>query len=204
MSSTASRKEASSFASVSETLRAIVGPQRLPAIERTLARQMIAALEQYRHELAAVAEPLTDAERAALASVGVEPGVAPAMLPGGVVSYAVMAGTALPLAEAASMLDVTTGRLRQRLAEGDLLGIRGEDGRSWRIPAFQFADGRELPGLRGVLKAIPDGVHPLEIAAFFATPQPDLEAADGSALTPTAWLRSGGDPGPVADLARDL
>jgi len=206
MSSAASRKDAQPFASVVEVLREIVEPHRLPMVERSLARQMVGMLKQHRRELSsAVPEPLTDAERRALTSVGVEPAAqTTGALPGGAVSFAVLAGTALPLADVATLLDVTTGRLRQRLAEGDLVGVRGDDGRSWRIPLFQFAEGKELPGLKTILRAVAPDVHPVEVASFFTTPQPDLEGDGGIPMTPSDWLRSGGDPKAVATLAKAL
>lgn len=209
MSVMSSRKDTESFASVVEALRDIVEPNRLAMTERSLAAQITSILHQHRNELTSYSapEPLTVAERDALLAVGVDPDVASApseILLGGAISYAALVGTALPIEEAATLIGVTPGRLRQRLAEGGLLGVRAEDGRSWRIPVFQFSDHKELPGLKTVLRAIGKDVHPLEIAAFFNSSQPDLEASDGGAMTPSAWLWAGGDPAVVARLAKDL
>jgi hypothetical protein len=108
----------------------------------------------------------------------------------------------LPVAEVARRLGIDTSRVRHRLAAGTLVGIRRTDG--WRLPSWQFGpDGRPLPGLPQVLRAIPAGTPPVVTARFFATAQPEL-LIDGAPVTPREWLAGGGDPAAAAALAGGL
>ena len=152
-------------------------------------------------------EPLSNAELEALRSVGVEPGSgAPGAEPllRAATNHAALVATALPLADAARRLGVTDGRLRQRVAAGTLLAVHGPDGRALRIPLFQLTETGELPGLRMILKAMRRDLRPIQVAAFFTTPQPDLEDADGAPMTPVAWLMAGNDPEAARELAQSL
>jgi hypothetical protein len=158
-------------------------------------------------DFAAGPEPLTDGEARALAEVGAratagQPDATP--LVQAAASHGALVATAVPIAEAAGRLGVTGGRLRQRVAEGSLLAIRSPDGRRLLVPAFQLTAAGELPGLRRVLKALRRDLSVLRAAAFFATPQPDLEAPDGAPTSPVDWLLAGQDPEAVAAIARLL
>jgi len=160
-----------------------------------------------RFRLSRRAEPLSGAEMAALNAVGVltdpeQASAAPFVQ--AATSHAALVSTSIPLNEAARKLGVTDGRLRQRISERTLIGVHGPDGRAFRIPLFQLTDEGELPGLRPVLKAIRPELRPVQVAAFFATPQSDLEGPDGEPMTPVAWLLSGHDPEPVRELALHL
>jgi len=149
-------------------------------------------------------EPLTDEEMTALKSVGVEMGGREEMLRQAFRSaslHAASLASAIPLAAAAKRLGVSDSRLRQRILEGTLVSLRERGTQAHRIPLFQLTHTGELPGLRTVLGAIRDDAPTLAICGFFSTPQPDLEAEEGEALTPVEWLMSGGDPAPVAELA---
>lgn len=112
--------------------------------------------------------------------------------------------TALPLNEVARHLGVTDGRLRQRIASGDLLALRGPDGRSHRIPIFQLTADGELHGLPRILRAFRKGLKLVVIHGFLTTPQPDLDAPDGSPMTPIHWLAAGGDVDAVVALAKQI
>jgi hypothetical protein len=98
----------------------------------------------------------------------------------------------------AEILGKTEGRVRQRLTDHTLLGVRAGGG--WRIPAFQFDDDTELPGWDRVMGALPHDVHPLTVARFLDSPQVDLDV-DGDAVTPREWLRFGGDADAVVNAA---
>jgi hypothetical protein len=177
--------------------------------EGQLARSVEAYLDAHARDLLPPSrpEPLSTGERDALEAVGVSTADhAPDPQPflDGVARHAVLVSTALPLAEAARRLGVAPSRLRQRLQERTLLGVRSEDGRAWRIPAFQITHSGELPGLRPVLKAIRPELRPVVVAGFFTTPQPDLENEAGEAMTPIAWLSTGRDPEAVRRLAAEL
>lgn len=152
-------------------------------------------------------EPLTDEEMAALKSVGVDMGGREVMLRQAFRSaslHAASLASAIPLATAAKRLGVSASRLRQRILEGTLISLREPGTQAHRIPLFQLTDVGELPGLRTVLGAVRDDAPTLAICGFFSTPQPDLEAEEGDALTPIEWLMSGGDPAPVAELAAHI
>lgn len=106
------------------------------------------------------------------------------------------------VAEVAEKLRVTPSRVRQRVAERSLYGLREED--EWRFPRWQFdEDGRPIRGMAQVFAALPQGVHPVAVWRFVSEPSPDLEILDQPA-SPLEWLRSGGDPEPVAAIAREL
>lgn len=117
-------------------------------------------------------------------------------------TYAAVLAGSLPVGEVAHRLGIDTSRVRHRLAAKQLIGIRRADG--WRLPAWQFgADGRPLPGLEQVVRALPADVHPVSVARFFATPVPELRVGRG-AVSPRDWLAGGGAPSAVVALARDL
>jgi hypothetical protein len=177
--------------------------------EREFAKVAGAFLKRHedRFRFSGQAEPLSEAEAEALASVGVDPGAggagsAPVLQ--AAANHAALAATALPIAEVARRLGVTDGRLRQRVADGSLKAVHGPDGRALRIPAFQLTETGELPGLRLVLRAIRRDLKPIQVAAFFTTPQPDLEDEGGEPMTPVAWLLAGNDPTAVRELAQGL
>jgi len=117
-------------------------------------------------------------------------------------TYAAVLAATESVAEVARRLHIDSSRVRHRLARRQLLGIRRTDG--WRLPTWQFgADGRPLPGLERVLRVVPDDVHPVVVARFFATPAPELRMGR-RVVAPREWLAGGGEPAPVAALARDL
>jgi hypothetical protein len=109
--------------------------------------------------------------------------------------FAALLSQSLTLQQASERLGVHPSRLRQRLAARTLYGIKVED--EWRVPAFQFDGDRLLPNLGPVMRRLPPDAHPLGIATWFMTPDPDLELDDGPA-SPRDWLRSGGDPAAIA------
>ena len=116
--------------------------------------------------------------------------------------YAGVLAATVPVSEVAGRLGIDASRVRHRLLRRQLVGIRRTDG--WRLPQWQFgADGRPLPGLERVLRAMPEVTHPAVLARFFLTPQPEL-VVDGAAVSPRDWLAGGGDPSDVAVLAAAL
>lgn len=176
-------------------------------LEYIAALQALASDDRYRHLIKGYREPLLPDEIQALDDVGVSikgdaTKIDQALISTGVLGL--LRATALPISEAARRLGVSDSRLRQRIGEGDLLSIRGSDGRSHLIPAFQLTENGELPGLRRVLSAIRPGAKLLTIYGFFMTPQPDLEDDDGNPMTPVEWLLAGEDVIVVAELASDI
>ena len=151
--------------------------------------------------------PLSEEERTAFARFGVAVGkpMSPeAMLRsgpvlGGMSRQAAMVATAVPIAAAAQRLAVDPSRLRQRIAEGTLLGIRRPQARGWLIPAFQLTDDGEVPHLARVLAVAQRHLSPLSVACAFEAPDEDLDG-----MSPREWLISGGDPAPVERIIAGL
>lgn len=149
---------------------------------------------------------LSAAEAEGLAIAGVRDGTEaskdPIFRP--VAAHALLVTTAVPLRAAAKHLGVGPSRLRQRLRDRSLIGVRLSDRRSWGIPSFQLTDHGELPGLRTVIRALRPDIRPVQVFAFFTTAQADLLDEKDKPMTPRDWLLSGGDPEPVAELAQYL
>ena len=115
--------------------------------------------------------------------------------------------TALPEAEAATMLGTSVSRIRRRIEERTLLAL--SNGAEWRLPSIQFDSGRELPGLSVVLPALPEGTSVLETIVWLVTPNVDLADADISdesqgSISPRDYLLRTNDGGRVAELACSL
>jgi hypothetical protein len=150
---------------------------------------------------------LTPAEAEVLRRGGfaLEPRFAPADDPlvRSIVGFAALIKSSLPTAAAARRLRVDPSRVRQRLAERSLYGIR-PDG-EWLLPAFQFDGGRLVPGIGEALKRLDPELHPLVVEAFFVEPNDELTALrDGHPINPRDWLRAGFDALVVARLAAEL
>lgn len=118
--------------------------------------------------------------------------------------YAALRATALTESEAASLLGVSESRVRQRVAQGTLYGVRV--GRGRRLPRFQFAGGGPVPSVGAVLKELRQGVHPISVENWFTLPNPDLylDEDEEEPVSPREWLISGGSPEPLKPLAREL
>lgn len=109
---------------------------------------------------------------------------------------------ALTVAEVAERAGVSTSRVRHWVADGAVQAIR-VGGRNL-LPSWQFGpDGRALPHLGEVLAALPDDLHPVSVAGFFSTPQPEL-TLDDRRVAPATWLLAGGLADPVLALAEGL
>ena len=121
----------------------------------------------------------------------------------GVMTYAGLVETGLTAVEAAKMLGVTDARIRQRLNERTLFAVKS--GGSWRLPMFQFAEGRELPGWSEVAQRLPQGISPVTVASWLMLPNVDLSVGDDETPTsPRNWLLEGRSPIAVAQLAEAL
>ena len=118
--------------------------------------------------------------------------------------YAALLASSLTTGEAAGLLGVSEGRVRQRLKEGTLYGVKA--GRENRLPAFQFEGAGEVPGMGRVVRALRPGAHPVGVSNFFVGPNPDLFLDEGEErrVSPREWLLSGGDPGALVVLAEEL
>lgn len=118
--------------------------------------------------------------------------------------YAALLATALTTREAAGLLGTGESRVRQRLKEKTLYGVKA--GRENRFPAFQFDGGKEVPGMGEVLRHVDRSLHPVALSNWFTLPNPDLylNEEEESAVSPREWLLSGGTPGVLVPLAEEL
>jgi excisionase family DNA binding protein len=119
--------------------------------------------------------------------------------------YAAISASALTVREAAVLLAVSEGRVRQKISEGRLYAIRGRNGER-RLPRFQFSERGPVEGMQETMREVPPGVHPVSLQNFFLSPNPDLylDAEEETPVSPRDWLLSGGDPRAVTPLAREL
>lgn len=118
-----------------------------------------------------------------------------------VVAHAELVARSLSVAEIAKHLEVDTSRVRQRIYAHSLYAFKHRGG--WRLPAFQFQDGRIVPGLDVVVAALHPLLHPLAVSRWFTTSNNDLLLAD-EAVSPIVWLASGGPPEQVTAMAGNL
>ena len=120
--------------------------------------------------------------------------------------YAALLATSLSAPEVSRALGVDSSRVRQRLAERTLYGIKLRGG--WRLPAFQFEGQGLLPGIDQVLPHLDPELHPVAVYRWFATPNPDLVIDEGDngerIVSPRDWLHTGRDPSVVAEIAAEL
>jgi hypothetical protein len=150
---------------------------------------------------------LTGPEAAALARGGVVPvsdEEARRVLARAAAAHERLRSTSLTVDQAAKRLQVNTSRVRQRLAERSLYGLK--DAGAWLLPAFQFVAQGLVPGIEVVLRRLPEGISPQAVARWFAIPNPDLCTRDDEErpLTPLQWLLAGNPPSPAAELAAAL
>jgi excisionase family DNA binding protein len=117
--------------------------------------------------------------------------------------YAALLATSLTVSELADRLGVDVSRVRQRLTQHTLYGIK--DGKVWRIPRFQLDDAGQvlIPGLHRVAPHWV-GVHPIEVMRWFTLPHVDLAGLEEQSVSPRDWLLTGGDFGVIAALAEEL
>ncbi|WP_347956137.1 hypothetical protein [Gordonia aichiensis] len=105
--------------------------------------------------------------------------------------------TALTTEQAAERLDVSTGRIRQRLTKRSLLAMKVGTGH--RLPSFQFTGDGEVPGWAQVAPVFPESAHLTAVAYFMQHPHSDLTVV-GEPVSPITWLTGGGDPEPLLGM----
>ena len=123
----------------------------------------------------------------------------------GALEYAAMRATALTTKEAAARLDVNDSRIRQRLADRALYGLKVGD--EWRLPIFQFEEkGGLVPNIDRVLPRLDESLSAIAAFHWFTSPNPDLASVEthDEPVSPIAWLKLGLDPDAVAELAAQL
>lgn len=200
------------------SLRAALRAHGITATPRELAAFVAESVEAMQEgALIRAAEELPGAELALLQSGGFDVDVGPSPeddpIARAAAAYAALLQTALTIKEVATALDRNESRVRQRLLKRTLYGIR--QGRSWRLPLFQFQVGERqgtravqgvVPGIEQVFPALSPEVHPVALWRWFTSPSTELVADEvpEKPLSPREWLLAGRDPKAVARLARDL
>jgi len=188
----------SAEALINAVLDGVVGPRSISVTSQTLTEGALAAYSRAGWDLRALSEdepdPLIDTTR----------------------WWAHQLTTGWSVAEAAQRLHVDPSRIRQRLVDRTLLGVKV--GREWRVLTVQFLDDAmrarsdspgvaptwtEPPGLPEVLRAVPAHLPILTIASWLATPQPDLEV-DGHPMSPPEWLALTLDTDRVKQIASSI
>jgi hypothetical protein len=119
-------------------------------------------------------------------------------------AYQELREQSLSVEDAADLLGVNASRVRQRLAERSLYGVK--DGNAWRLPGFQFVAAGLVPGIEVVFRRLPPELSPLAVARWLVTPNPDLTTRDDDEhpLSPRQWLLEGHPPEAAAALAASL
>lgn len=108
---------------------------------------------------------------------------------------------ALTLSEVATLLGQPPSSVLESAAAGDVYSVSGERPTDQVLfPRWQFHEGRVIPHLREVMKALPDGYHPLSVQNFMTSWTEDY--LDG--WPPATWLLAGRDTGAVVQYADDL
>jgi hypothetical protein len=177
-----------------------------------VATEIAALIRRDNRELVSpITDALSEPERAFLRRGGAI-GLDPTPMPLGQIhlniqsiasEFAKMTTEAYTQKQAAELLCVTPGRIRQRIDERSLYAVASHKGRV--CPLWQFFEGKTLPGLEQVLKAISPDAHPIAVLNFFMTPNPDLESPIlDTQLSPRDWLISGHPVDEVVILGREL
>lgn len=103
--------------------------------------------------------------------------------------------------QAASLMGLSTSRVRHRIGEGSLYAYPSSGrGVERKIPYWQFHDREPTPHLSDVLNALPDGLRPSDIRAFALNAEVD-DPVTGAVVPLLDWLRDGGDPRIARELA---
>jgi excisionase family DNA binding protein len=202
-----------------EVLVLVVGPDAGVATRKSLRAKHLdtntlellllgaeAAVDELARNPVAPSPPLTSAEAAVLDAAGLAEEVAgPGEYERSTIAFALLLRQSLTIEKAAKALGVSTSRLRQRLSEHTLYGIK--EGRAWRIPRFQLDAKRKnlVHGIEKVLPSVKTDAHPLAVVSWFTSPHQDLVVGDEEApVTPLQWLSAGRSPSVVAELATEI
>lgn len=190
--------------SPSLTVAGVLAKRGLLAGERDLAEALERALGRYLS--APGSAPLPPKQRAALAAGGLDldaTGAYAAAATRTAADYAALVASSLSVSEAATRLGVDASRVRHRIRDGELWSLQASSRRRL-LPALQFGpDGSVLPGLPEVMRALPDDLHPLEVAGFLTGRRPELRLR-GRDHSPVDWLARGGDVAAVTALAEGV
>jgi hypothetical protein len=124
----------------------------------------------------------------------------------GIKAYQRLLNESLSTDEAARLLGVQESRIRQRLIgeQPSLYGIK--QGKSWRIPKFQFVKRRLITGIEKVIRELNPTLHPVEVWRWFTTKNQELMTSDEESepVTPLEWLQLGYPSERLAVQARSV
>ncbi len=203
---------------IDRNLQAVLQAHGITLSPRQLAVYVAESVEAMEEgALIPAAEELPDAELAVLRGGGfdVDAGPAPGDDPIGraAAAYSALMETALTIKAVAEGLGRNESRIRQRLLQRSLYGIRR--GRNWLLPLFQFqVEDRQgvravrgvVPNVEQVFPALSPELHPVSVWRWFTSPSTELvtDEAPVRPISPRDWLLAGRDPKPVAELARDI
>ena len=121
------------------------------------------------------------------------------------VKYAAIVERSLTSREVGERLQLTSGRVRQLIADRSLYSFLM--GARRLIPRFQFEpDGGLVPNIAAVNRALSARLHPVEVFNWLHARNDDLFRDDDLDVTvsPLDWLKAGYDASRVALLARRL
>lgn len=116
-------------------------------------------------------------------------------------AYAEVVSQSATVSALAKRLGVDPSRVRQRIYARSLYAFKHRGG--WLIPNFQLESNRVVPGVADVVWKLSPTLHPVAVSRWFTTPNADL-ALEGKAVSPIAWLASGGPPAGVAAMAGSI
>ena len=149
---------------------------------------------------------LTEHEQAILREGGLrlERTGGPDLAAEGAVRFAALIEHSLSAEEVAAQLKVTPGRVHQMVSSRDLFSFRVDARRL--VPGFQIRDGRLIPNIAQVNKALPATMHPLGIFNWYHRENVDLyiDEEQEVCLTPLEWLAEGRDPAHVIFMGKHL
>lgn len=148
---------------------------------------------------------MPEAERAAWEAAGAsfeDPGAVARVHARAAAAFAGLLTRSVPGdAAVAELLGVDRSRVSQRLTERSLYSFHHGDDRYY--PRWQFQGTMVMRGMRDVLRALDESLHPLTVDHWFTTPSREL-LVDGEPVAPAAWLAIGGKVDAVSAVAADL
>ncbi len=148
---------------------------------------------------------MPEAERAAWEAAGAsfeDPGALARVNARAAAAFAGLLARSVPGdAAAAKLLGVDRSRVSQRLTERSLYAFHHGDDRYY--PRWQFQGTTVMRGMRDVLRALEEGLHPLTVDHWFTTPSREL-LVNGESVAPAEWLSTGGKVDAVSAIAADL
>lgn len=128
----------------------------------------------------------------------------PDLVAEGAVRFAALVDCSLTVDEVAKQLGVTPGRVHQLVSSQALYSFRLDGKRL--VPDFQIRDGKPVPNIAQVNKALPKSMHPLGVFNWYHQDNVDLfvDEEQEALRSPLAWLLEGRDPQSVIFMARHL